>query len=102
MSPVILASVRTDVADFLGTLLFVYSLLIVIYVLAQLVFSLGGRVPYSRWSDAVLNFLRDVCEPYLRPFRRIVPMIGPIDISPIVAILVLQIVGGLIVGLIHG
>jgi YggT family protein len=98
----VLASARTDVAEFLSALLFVYSLLIIIYVLAQLVFSLGARVPYSRWSDAVLGFLRDVCEPYLRPFRRIIPMIGPIDISPIVALIVLRIVGGLIVAAVHG
>jgi uncharacterized protein YggT (Ycf19 family) len=98
----ILASARTDVADFLSALLFVYSLLIIIYVLAQLVFSLGARVPYSRWSDAVMGFLRDVCEPYLRPFRRFIPMIGPIDISPIVALIVLRIVGGLIVAAVHG
>jgi uncharacterized protein YggT (Ycf19 family) len=102
MSAPVLASVRTDIAEFLSALLFVYSLLIIIYVLAQLVFSLGARVPYSRWSEAVLNFLRDVCEPYLRPFRRIIPMIGPIDISPIVALIVLRIVGGLIVAAVHG
>jgi YggT family protein len=99
---VIVASVRTDVAEFLSALLFVYSLLIIVYVLAQLVFSLGARMPYSRVSDAVLGFLRDVCEPYLRPFRRIIPMIGPIDISPIVALIVLRIVGGLIVAAVHG
>jgi YggT family protein len=99
---VIVASARTDVAEFLSALLFVYSLLIIVYVLAQLVFSLGARMPYSRVSDAVLGFLRDVCEPYLRPFRRIIPMIGPIDISPIVALIVLRIVGGLIVAAVHG
>ena len=55
------------------------------------------RVPYSRWSDAVLGFLRDVCEPYLRIFRRFIPMIGPLDFSPIVALLVLQIVGNIVV-----
>ena len=98
----IVASARTDAAEFLSALLFVYSLLIIVYVLAQLVFSLGARVPYSRWSDAILGFLRDVCEPYLRPFRRFIPMIGPIDISPIVALIVLRIVGGLIVAAVHG
>jgi uncharacterized protein YggT (Ycf19 family) len=50
----------------------------------------------------VLTFLRDVAEPYLRIFRRFIPPLGPIDISPIVAIIVLQIVGGLIIGLIRG
>ena len=60
------------------------------------------RVPYSRWSDAVLGFLRDVCEPYLRIFRRFIPMIGPLDISPIVGLLVLQIVGNIVVSAVHG
>lgn len=93
---------RVDVAEFLGSVLFVYSILIVVYVLTLMIFSLGGRVPYSRWSDAVLGFLRDVCEPYLRIFRRLIPPLGPLDVSPIVAILVLNIVGGLIVRAIHG
>jgi YggT family protein len=93
---------RDDVADFLDALLTVYTLLIFLYIVASLVLSFGGRVPYSRWSDAVLKFLRDVCEPYLRIFRRFIPPLGPIDISPIVAIFVLRIVGGLIVGAVRG
>lgn len=103
MSALPLASARTEIAEFVGAVLFVYTLLIIIYVLTSMIFSLGGRVPYARWSDAVLGFLRDVCEPYLRIFRSFIPMLGPIDISPIVAILVLQFVGlGLVVPLIHG
>jgi YggT family protein len=93
---------RVTVADFLAALVTVYSLIIFAYVLLSLVFSFGVRVPYSRWSDAVLSFLRDVCEPYLRIFRRFIPMIGPLDISPIVALLVLQIVGNFIVSAVRG
>jgi uncharacterized protein YggT (Ycf19 family) len=93
---------RTDVAQFLAALVTVYSLIIFAYVLLSLIFSFGVRVPYSRWSDAVLGFLRDVCEPYLRIFRRFIPMIGPLDISPIVALLVLQIVGNFVVSAVHG
>ncbi len=59
-------------------------------------------MPYARWSDAILSFLRDVCEPYLRIFRRFIPLIGPLDVSPIVAIFVLQIVGNIIVNAIRG
>jgi uncharacterized protein YggT (Ycf19 family) len=101
-SGVPLALSRVDVAGFVSAVLLVYTLLIVIYVLTQMILSLGARVPYSRWSDAVLGFLRDVCEPYLRIFRSFIPMLGPIDISPIVAIIVLNLVGGLVVGAIHG
>ncbi len=91
---------REQIAEFLGALILVYTLCIVAWVVVSLVFSLGVRVPYSRWSNAVLDFLRDVSEPYLRIFRGIIPRLGPIDISPMVAIFALQIVGGLIVGLI--
>jgi YggT family protein len=99
----VLAAVdRVTVADFLAALVTVYSLIIFAYVLLSLIFSFGVRVPYSRWSDAVQGFLRDVCEPYLRIFRRFIPMIGPLDISPIVALLVLQIVGNLVVSAVHG
>ncbi|MBJ7518549.1 MAG: YggT family protein [Solirubrobacteraceae bacterium] len=98
----ILADARGQVADFLGALLLVYTLIIFVYIITSLIFSFGGKVPYSRWSDAILGFLRDVCEPYLGLFRRFIPPIGPLDISPIVAILVLQIVGGILVGLVRG
>ncbi len=93
---------RADVADFLAALVAVYSLLIFAYVLMSLIFSFGVRVPYARWSDAILTFLRDVCEPYLSIFRRFIPMLGPLDISPIVGLLVLQIVGNIIVQAVRG
>ena len=98
----IVAAAREQIADFLNALLLVYVLIIFAYILTQLIFSFGGRVPYSRWSTAVLGFLRDVCEPYLGIFRRFIPPIGPVDISPIVAILVLQIGGSIIISLIRG
>ena len=93
---------RDDVADFLAALIGVYSLIVIAYVVTSLVFAIGVRPPSSRVSDAVLGFLRDVSEPYLRLFRRFIPMIGPLDISPIVALLALQIVGSLVVGLVRG
>jgi YggT family protein len=91
------AITRHDVADYLATLINVYVLLIIAYIVTTLIFSFGGRVPYNRWTNAILSFLRDVSEPYLRIFRRFIPPIGPLDISPIVAILVLQLVGRIVV-----
>ena len=92
----VLASVRGTAADFVLDLTWVYTLVIVAYILTSLAFALGLRVPYSRWSDAVLTFLRDVCEPYLRIFRRILPSFGGLDFSPIVGIILLQVVGQLL------
>ncbi len=102
MSVFVLATARDSIADFLQALLTVYVIIIIVYILTSLILSFGGRIPYSKWSSAVLGFLRDVCEPYLGLFRRFIPPIGPIDVSPIVAILVLQIVGGLLVALVRG
>jgi len=92
--------VRQDIADFVAALVFVYTICIVARIVASFVFSLGGRVPYNRVLNAVLDFLRDVSEPYLRIFRRLGLRIGPIDLSPIVALIVLRIAGAIVVGLI--
>lgn len=40
-----------------------------------------------------------LCEPFLRPFQRIVPSVGGVDLSPLVLLLVLQILGMLLSGL---
>ncbi len=98
----VLASARSEIAGYLSTLIYVYTLLIILHIVVQLLFSFGVKPPYSRASDAVLTFLRDVCEPYLRIFRRFIPMFGSFDFSPIVAIIVLSVVGNLLVGLIRG
>jgi uncharacterized protein YggT (Ycf19 family) len=97
-----LALTRVDVANYVDALFTVYILLIFVYILLNLIFSLGARPPYSRWSDAVLDFLRDVCEPYLRLFRRFVPAVGGIDFTPMIAIFVLVIVDRLVVNAIGG
>ena len=92
--------VREQIADFLAALIGVYTIIIIAWIVVSFVFALGARVPYSRPVNAVLDFLRDVSEPYLRLFRRLPLRIGPLDLSPIVAILVLRIVGGIVVNLI--
>jgi YggT family protein len=92
--------VRQQIADFLNALIWVYTLIVIGWVVVSFMFSLGVRVPYSRPVNAVLDFLRDVTEPFLRVFRRLGLQIGPLDLSPIVAILVLRIGGGIIVNLI--
>ena len=93
----IIASVRVEIANYLSTLIYVYTLLIVLYIVTQLLFAFGVRPPYSRWSDAILSFLRDVCEPFLRIFRRIIPRLGAFDFSPVVAIIVLELINSIVV-----
>ena len=99
----ILASTRTQESDYQSTVIYVYTLLIILYIVVQLLFAAGLRPPYSRTLDAVLSFLRDVCEPFLRLFRRVLPSFGGFDFSPILAILTLGIINTIVVqGVIHG
>jgi YggT family protein len=70
----------------------VYTLLIIVHIVVQLLFAAGIRPPYSRTTDRVLGFLRDVVEPFLRIFRRLSPQLGGFDFSPMLAIISLYIV----------
>ena len=74
-----------QVETFVTVFIYVYTLLIFVYILTSWI-----RLPYS--LSPVQRFLYDVCEPYLRLFRRIMPPLGPLDLSPIVAVLGLMIV----------
>jgi YggT family protein len=89
-----------DVANYVSALIFVYIVLIFIHILLTMLFSFGLRMPYARWTDAVLGFLRDVCDPYLRLFRRFIPQLGAFDLSPMVAIIVLYLIRIVLVSLI--
>jgi uncharacterized protein YggT (Ycf19 family) len=97
-----LAVTRVDIANYVDALFTVYILLIFAYILLNLLFSFGVRLPWTRWSDAVLNFLRDVCEPYLRIFRRFIPPIGMFDLSPMIAIIILYFIRTIVVNAIAG
>ena len=97
MSFLVAASVRAELAGFLSALISVYVICIFAWIVLQMVLSFGARLPYSRFTDWAMTFLRDVTEPYLRLFRPLPLRIGPIDLTPLIAILVLQLVGGIVV-----
>ncbi len=96
------AVTRVDVANYVSALFTVYIVLIFVYLLLNLMLSFGLRPPYSRWSDALLGFLRDVSEPYLRIYRRLLPNLGGFDFTPMIAIIVLYVAQRVVVGVIHG
>jgi YggT family protein len=100
---ILLAAItRGDVANYVSAVFFVYIVLIFIHILLSLLFSFGMRMPYARWTDAILGFLRDVCDPYLRVFRRFIPPLGAFDLSPMIAIILLYIIRTVVVSLIRG
>jgi YggT family protein len=73
-----------SVRSFVDVFIVVYILVIFIYILTSWI-----PLPYSPWLNRIQRFLYDVCDPYLRLFRRVVPQLGPLDISPILAVFVL-------------
>ena len=97
-----IASTRLDIASYVADVFGVYIAMILIYILANLVFAFGLRPGYSRALDVGLGFLRDVCEPYLRIFRRLIPGMGMMDFSPIIGIIVLGVISKIVVNLIGG
>jgi YggT family protein len=87
----LIADAIDSVQSFVTVFIWVYTLLIFAYVILSWV-----RSPYT--THPVVRFLHDVCDPYLRLFRRVLPPLGPVDLSPIVAVAALLLLQYLING----
>ena len=81
-STTLLADVGSQLASFVYVFIWVYILLLFAYILTSWI-----RLPYRPWLNRVQRFLYDVCDPYLRLFRRFVPPFGPLDLSPMIAVI---------------
>ena len=82
-----MADAISSIQNFVNVFISVYVLIIFAYIILSWV-----RLPYSPWLNRIQRFLYDVCEPYLRIFRRLLPSFGPLDLSPIIAILSLVLI----------
>ncbi len=91
----VLAAAVDTVQGFLYALFLVYFICILAYIITSWI-----PLPYNVWLNRVQRFLYDVVDPYLRIFRRILPQFSfgglGLDLSPIVAIIVLYVVYSLI------
>ena len=99
-STVVSAALLFDAVDairsFVDVFIYVYVLVIFAFILTSWV-----RLPYSPWLNRVQRFLYDVCDPYLRLFRRVLPPVGPLDLSPMVGLFVLYIIQRVLVSLLE-
>ena len=97
---VLIALTRNDVADYVSALFLVYLILIFIRILLSWI----PRLPYNRYLRAVVDFVHQVTDPYLNLFRRVLPPVGgrgfALDLSPIIAVVVLLIAQTVVVNLI--
>ena len=83
----LLADVIDQAKTFIDVFVIIYTLVIFAYIVTSWL-----RLPYSPWLNRIQRFLYDVSEPYLRLFRRVLPALGPLDLSPMVGLIVLIIV----------
>jgi len=87
-----LGDVVSSIETFVYVFIVLYGIVLFAYILMSWV-----RLPYSLTLDRIQHFVHDVSEPYLRQFRRILPMAGPIDFSPFLAFITLGLVYKLLV-----
>lgn len=95
-----LALTRGDIATYLEALILVYTILIFVNIILGWI-QMFRPLPYNLTLRAVIAFVEDTTNPYLALFR-FVPRLGPLDLSPILAILVLNIVGGIAADAVRG
>jgi YggT family protein len=93
---------RVEIADYVSTLITVYVVLIFIRILM----SYFRSIPYYRALDVFLRFVTEVTDPWLNLFRRFIPpvRVGPaaIDLTPMIAVFALYIIGFIATRLIRG
>lgn len=80
-------------ARVIGNIFYFYFILIILRIFLT-------WIPNIDWYQQPFRALREVTDMYLNIFRRFIPPIGGLDFSPIIAIIVLQILQGLITGLV--
>ncbi len=86
-APVLLADAIDQAKTFVDVFVTVYTLVILAYIITSWL-----RLPYSPWLNRIQRFLYDVSEPYLRLFRRVLPAMGPLDLSPMIGLIVLIVI----------
>jgi YggT family protein len=84
---VLLADAVSSVETFVNVFVGLYGLVILFYIITSWL-----RLPYSPTLNRIQRFLYDVCEPYIRLFRRMLPAAGALDFSPILALIALGVI----------
>jgi YggT family protein len=87
----------TTAEQFVFSLYLGYSLLIILYVLMSWV-----RLPYNIWIGRLRGFLHDTVEPLLRPIRSVLPPLGGLDLSPLVALLGVSVLERIVIAVLDG
>src|ERR1044072_2960815 len=92
----LLADAIDAAQNFIWAFTVVYTLVLFAYILTSWL-----RLPYSPTLNRIQRFLYDVSEPYLRLFRRVLPSMGPLDLSPLIATIVLWLLARVLIGILE-
>ena len=83
------------ISRLVNNLFYFYYLLIIIRIFLS-------WIPSIEWEQQPFTWIRAIVDPFLNIFRGVIPPIGMLDISPIVAIILLQILQGLVIRMLVG
>jgi len=92
----VLSSAISEAETFINVFVTVYTLVILLYIITSWL-----RLPYSPWLNRIQRFLYDVSEPYLRIFRRFLPSFGPLDLSPMIGVIVLWLLDRVLIAVLN-
>jgi YggT family protein len=85
MSADILSFVITVLISFIN----IYNVLLIVRILLS-------WFPTAGWAYQIMSFLSPITDPYLNIFRSIIPPLGGIDFSPILAFILLNVIQSLL------
>jgi uncharacterized protein YggT (Ycf19 family) len=88
----VLADAVAKAETLVNVFIALYGLVILVYIITSWL-----RLPYSLTLNRIQRFLYDVCEPYLRLFRRVLPATGGIDFSPMLGLIALGVIDRLLI-----
>ena len=99
------ALTRDDIATYVDALFTVYFILIIVRIVLSWIQQFRP-IPYNLTLRAVIGFIEDSVDPYLNLFRRVIPPVSlggmGLDLSPILAIILLLITQSIVVNAIAG
>ena len=78
------------------------DLLFYFYYLLVIIRIFLSWIPNIDWYNQPFRFIQSIVDPFLNIFRGIIPPIGMIDVSPIIALILLNLLQGWIVGMLGG
>ncbi len=97
---------RDEIADYVSAIFLVYFVLIFARIILSWAYAAQRGMPTNRTLRGIIDFVHQTTDPYLNIFRRILPPVGgarfALDLSPIIAIILLFIAQAIVVGLIRG